>query len=109
VSSEWFHKPREVIESDFFPFFKADIAEVYIFDLRDTNGGLVRGSIVVIMVSNFEKERHSYCCYSVRNSLKRYKERSWMPIKYRISSDRSSRYFSAKQATGENTSALQPN
>ena len=47
--------------------------------------------------SSRKKERHSYCCYSVRNSLKSVKkERFWMPIKYRISSDRSSRYFSAE-------------
>ena len=35
---EWFHKPREFIVSKSFLFFKADIAEVYIFDLCDTNG-----------------------------------------------------------------------
>lgn len=41
VSNEWFHKPREFIRSDSFPFSKADIAEDYIFDLSDTNGGIV--------------------------------------------------------------------
>jgi len=41
VSNEWFHKPREFIRSDSFPFFNADIAEVHIFDLSDTNGGIV--------------------------------------------------------------------
>ena len=46
VLNEWFHKPREFIESDSFPFFKAAIAKVYSFDLPDRNGGFV-----VIVVS----------------------------------------------------------
>ena len=41
VSNEWFYKPREFIRSDSFSFFEAEIAEVYIFDLTDKNGGIV--------------------------------------------------------------------
>lgn len=44
VSNEWFYKPREFIRSDSFPFFKAEITEVYIFDLTDKNGGFVDSS-----------------------------------------------------------------
>ena len=41
VSNEWFYKPRDFIQSDSFPFFKDEIAEVYVFDLTDKNGGIV--------------------------------------------------------------------
>ena len=52
IHHEWCRKTRELIESVYFPFLKA---EFYIFDLCDTNGGLVRGSIVVIKVLIFDK------------------------------------------------------
>ena len=41
VSNKWFCKPRDLIQSDSFLFYKDEIAEVYVFDLTDKNGGIV--------------------------------------------------------------------
>lgn len=78
VSGEWFHKPREFIVSNSFLFFIADIAEVYIFE-KWPNGGIVihRGH------HGFDlRERDSYFCYSLRNSLKSVtrKEPRWSKL-----------------------------
>ena len=40
VSHESFYKPRDFIQSDSFPFLKDKIAEVYVSDIRDKNGGI---------------------------------------------------------------------